>query len=60
MDKEITRENGRAKAKVKCDKYGSGLLTTLDGWQWTGVHITPESAKLIIEVLREYLGESNA
>lgn len=53
--KEILRENGTIKAKVKTDKYGTELYTSSNGWQWTGVTLTPELARLTIEVLKEYL-----
>ena len=53
--KEIRRENGKLKAKVVDDGYGVDLLIMRNGYQWTGSGISPELAKLTIEVLQEYL-----
>ena len=55
MTDEILRENGKIKAKVTSDKYGTELLTMRNGHQWTGSVITPDLATLIVEVLQEYL-----
>lgn len=53
--KEITRENGKIKAQIREDDYGCSLLTMRNGYQWTGQPMTPELARLTIEVLQEYL-----
>lgn len=53
--REIVRENGKLKAKVSDDNYGVSLLTTRNGHHWTGQTMSPELARLTIEVLQEYL-----
>ncbi|WP_067986172.1 hypothetical protein [Neptuniibacter pectenicola] len=55
--KEIVRENGKIKAKLTKDDYDTQLLTMRNGFQWTGQPMTPELAKLTIEVLQQYLDE---
>lgn len=57
--KEIQRENGKIKAKITKDEYGTELLTTRNGIHWTGHSISPVLASLIIEVLQEYLSNPN-
>lgn len=54
---EILKENGKIKAKVVTDEFGSELLTMRNGYQWTGQPMTPELAKLTIEALQEYLSQ---
>jgi len=49
------KELGTFKAKVEVDKYGAELFTTRNGYQWTGQPLTPELAKVTIEVLQDYL-----
>ena len=55
---KLLRENGKIKAMVETDDYGSELLTMRNGHQWTGQPISPELARLTIEVLQEYLGNN--
>ena len=55
IDQVIERENGTIKAKVEIDAFGDQLLTTQNGWHWTGQAVTPELARMTIEVLEEYL-----
>ena len=55
--KEITRENGKIKARLTKDEYDTQLLTMLNGFQWSGQPMTPELARLTIEVLQQYLDE---
>lgn len=54
-DKIILKENGKLKARLESTKYGDELFLTRNGWQWVGQGITPELARLAIEVLSEYL-----
>ena len=58
LEKTISRENGMIKAKITKDHFGVELLTSRNGWQWVGQKITPELARLTIEVLQEYLDNS--
>ena len=51
----IEKENGFIKAKVVNEGFGPELLTMRNGHQWTGQPISPELARLITEVLQEYL-----
>jgi len=55
---EIIRENGKIKAKIQNIGYGYEFLTMRNGFQWSGQGMTPELAKLSIEVLQEYLSSS--
>ena len=55
---EILRENGPYRAKVTTDKYGVELQTTKGSGWWAGHAMSPELAKLTIEVLQEYLGNT--
>jgi len=55
--KEIQRENGKVKAKLTKDDYDTQLLTMRNGFQWTGQPMTPELAKMTIDVLQQYLDE---
>ena len=55
--KDIVRENGKIKAKLTQDEYDTYLSTMRNGFQWTGQPMTPELAKLTIEVLQQYLNE---
>lgn len=57
--KEILRENGEVKAKIQINDFVTILLTTRKGYQWTTQPITPELARLTIEVLQEYLKEED-
>ena len=52
---EIIRENGKVKAMVIINEYGSELLSMTNGRHFSSHKITPELAKLIIAVLQEYL-----
>lgn len=52
--KQILKKNGTFKAKVEITKYRDELYTTVNG-QWIGQGITPKLAKLVIEVLNEYV-----
>ena len=52
---EIVKENGTVKARVRNDGFGEELSTMRNGYQWTGQPISPELARLTIEVLTEYL-----
>lgn len=56
MTKTIKKENGRVKAKVEIDRYGT-TLSTCQFHTWTGVPMTPELARLTIETLQEYLAQ---
>jgi len=58
MKAETTRENGKIKVRMSRDKYGDELSTTRDGQQWTGQYMTPELARLVIEVLEKYVDDS--
>jgi len=53
--KEIVKENGKIKARVHEDGFGVEFCTMRNGLQWTGQPMSPELAKLTIEVLQEYL-----
>jgi len=53
--KYIEKTNGKLRAKVEDDGYGTSLLTMRNGYQWTGQPMEPELAKLTIEALQEYL-----
>jgi len=55
----IERVEGELGAKVEDDGYCISLLTTSNGYQWTGHPMCPELAKLTIEVLLEYLKVCN-
>jgi len=54
---EIIRGEGDIKARVLDNGYTVSLLTMQNGYQWSGASISPELARLSIEVLREYLKE---
>ena len=56
--KEILKESGRLKVKIEANRYGYDLLTTENGYQWTGQSLLPEKARLIIEALQEYLSDN--
>ena len=52
---KIEREEGKLKASVIIDKYDVMLFTRRNGYQSTGQPITPDLARITIEVLQEYL-----
>ena len=54
----IIKGKEKVKAKIQDDGYGIDFYTTRSGWQWTGQGMTPELAKLSIQVLQEYLDGS--
>lgn len=56
---KIIKEDGNEKAKVHNDGFGIELLTMRNGYQWTGQPMTPNLAKLTIEVLQEYINENS-
>lgn len=58
LQKVIIRENGKIKAKVTVDGKYDDLVTMTNGWQWSGVGMNPELARLTIEVLQEYLEDA--
>ena len=42
--------------RVELDKYGATLLTTMNGYQWSGCSIkSVEMAEVVIEVLQEFI-----
>ena len=57
--KPLIKEEGKFKARIEYDKYSTELFTTNNGWQWVGITITPILAKVMIEVLQEYLENNN-
>jgi len=54
-DIKIEKTNRDLGVRIETDKYGSEIYVTRNGWQWNGQAVTPELAKLMIEVLEEYL-----
>ena len=52
---EIIKENGKLQARVIYGEQGAEFLTMINGYQWTGQPMSPELARLSIEVLQEYL-----
>lgn len=44
---------------LKHESYGTYLMTMTNGWQWSSVPMSPELARLSIEVLQEYLKEED-
>ena len=57
MKREVVSVHGEGKVRVKIqhDKYGTDLLTTRNGYQWSGFPIDREMAKQIIMAMSEYL-----
>lgn len=53
--KLFIKEDDDLKAKLVIDNYDVTFLTMRNGWQWTGMSMTPKLAKLSIKVLQEYL-----
>jgi len=59
MKDPIIRENGKIKTKIMFSRYETEFYTCRNGYQWVGQAITPEIARMSIEVLQEYLDGIN-
>lgn len=55
---DIKLSNGKKKVELKFDDFAVGkpqLMTMRNGFQWSGVPIDKDLAKMIVDVLSEYL-----
>ena len=51
----IEKKEGKNGARVDIDRYESNLMTTRNGYTWSGGPINKDLAKLIIGVLQDFL-----
>jgi len=51
----ILNLNGKKGVKIEDDKYGTELLTSRNGWQWTGQVVNVELLEMIRDAINEYL-----
>lgn len=46
---------GKLRVRIDIDQYGDQVLATRNGFQWSGIHINTQSAKMMIEALQQYV-----
>ena len=52
----MSRQNeDNVRVKIETDNYGTVLLITRNGYQWSGMNVSPVMARLTIEILQQYL-----
>lgn len=50
----IKKSKGKLGVNIEHSKYDKQILTTRNGWQWSGMPINDDLADLLIDVLIEY------
>lgn len=64
MKKLMQVGNGKLSVKIETEviegcAYPDTLYLTNNGWQWNGLSINKDSAKMIVESLNEYMKLNN-
>jgi hypothetical protein len=54
-ESRIEKKEGKNGARVDIDRYEINLMTTRNGYHWSGGPINRELAKLVINVLQDFL-----
>ena len=53
--RKIQKEDGNLKAHIEIDKYGITLLTSMNGWQFSGGCVNDNLLELIRDAINEHL-----